>query len=126
MYRCANLGQGSSIEADWLSSLFTGGAVLLGEPSVSATQTVAPSNLYGGYLSQDQKNQLVNEEAANLVTASGGTMSQNAAQTQAQSDITNVLTAAGADPSQNPASGVPWWLIAAGAGAVVLAIFALK
>jgi hypothetical protein len=54
-------------------------------------------NAATGALSQDQKNQLIQQEQAGLVTAG---MDSTAAANWAQYDVTNALVAAHADPSQ--------------------------
>jgi len=126
------LGQESYLESLWsmLSNPTAAYQVLQGNPQYSAitgTATIAPNANALGYLTQAQKDQLVQQEAANLVQASGGSMPQSQAQAQAQSDVTTVLRQAGADPSQNPVSAsLPWIWLALGAGGLVLLVLALK
>jgi hypothetical protein len=77
-----------------------------GPSSANAAVGLSAANLIN-YQSQQQKQQLIDQEADALQQASGGTMSDTDAQAQASSDVTNSLIASGTDPSQNPLNNLP-------------------
>ena len=81
-------------------------------------------NLDGTYTAKG-KAQMVADQAAALVHASGGTMTPAQAQAQATSDVTANLTANNADPSQSPfalPSWLKWGAIAAAAALGIILI----
>lgn len=73
-------------------------------PLLGAAQGLFQSGTYAlsGNVSPGAKQDIVNQEAKDLVQASGGTISLEQATAVAQGDVTTVLTQAGADPSQAP------------------------
>ena len=137
MYRSAQLGWLGDGEgyfsALWniVSHPLTASQVLTGNPLYSA---IGPELLGGefssnafDYVTTDQKNSLIQQEAANLIQASAGRLTAAQAQAQAQNDVTAVLTKAGADPSQNPlAPPAHWGWIAVGGAAFVILLLAVN
>ena len=91
-------------------------------PPASALPGITWQNLTTGTLSPDQQAQLVQQQAAALVQASGGTMTPADAAEQAQQDVTGALVAAGAAPAGSPDLAI--WLLWGGIG--VIGLLALR